>query len=78
MPIMLRRLTLTGSTMRARSVLQKAQVAEALKEKLWPWLNAGKVKPIIHATFPLEEARQAHEMMEASSHCGKILLLTGK
>ncbi|MGB6699561.1 MAG: zinc-binding dehydrogenase, partial [Methylocella sp.] len=77
-PIMLRRLTLTGSTLRARSVQQKAEVAAALREKIWPLLNEGLAKPLIHATFPLERARQAHEMMESSSHLGKILLVTGK
>jgi NADPH:quinone reductase len=77
-PIMLRRLTLTGSTLRARSVQQKAVVAKALREKIWPLLDKGLVKPQIFATFPLEQARQAHEMMESSSHLGKILLVTGK
>lgn len=77
-PIMLRRLTLTGSTLRARSVQQKAEVAEALREKIWPLLDEGLVKPRIFATFPLEQARQAHEMMESSAHLGKILLVTGK
>jgi NADPH:quinone reductase len=77
-PIMLRRLTLTGSTLRARSVEQKAEIAATLREKIWPLLETGVVKPHIHATFPLEDARQAHEMMESSSHLGKILLITGK
>jgi NADPH2:quinone reductase len=77
-PIMLRRLTLTGSTLRARSVAQKAEIAAALREKIWPLLENGSVKPLIHATFPLEQARQAHEMMESSAHLGKILLVTGK
>lgn len=78
LPVMLRRLTITGSTLRARSVPQKAEVAAALREKIWPFLEKGMVKPVIHATFPLEQARQAHEMMESSSHLGKILLVTGK
>jgi NADPH2:quinone reductase len=77
-PIMLRRLTVTGSTLRARTVAQKAAIATALREKIWPLLEDGSVKPLIHATFPLEQARQAHEMMESSSHLGKILLVTGK
>jgi NADPH:quinone reductase len=77
-PVMLRRLTLTGSTLRARSVAQKAEIAAALREKVWPLLDKGLVKPHIHATFPLENARDAHEMMESSSHLGKILLVTGK
>lgn len=78
MPMMLKRLTLTGSTLRSRSLAQKAEIAVALREKVWPLLAAGKLKPTIHATFPLEDARAAHEMMESSSHTGKILLLTGK
>ncbi|MEJ0096025.1 MAG: NAD(P)H-quinone oxidoreductase [Methylocella sp.] len=76
--IMVRRLTVTGSTLRPRTVEQKAEVAAALREKVWPLLDSGAVKPIIHATFPLEDARQAHEMMESSSHLGKIVLVTGK
>jgi NADPH:quinone reductase len=78
MPVMLKRLTLTGSTLRPRPLALKAAVAAALREKVWPLLDAGTVKPVIHATFPLEEARQAHELMESSTHAGKILLLTGK
>jgi len=77
-PIMLRRLTLTGSTLRARTVAQKAEIASALREKIWPLIEKGVVKPLIHATFPLEQAHQAHEMMESSAHLGKILLVTGK
>ncbi|HEY1736692.1 MAG TPA: zinc-binding dehydrogenase, partial [Methylovirgula sp.] len=57
---------------------QKAEVAEALRQKIWPLLDQGKVKPIIHATFPLEDARAAQELMESSHHVGKILLVTGK
>jgi putative PIG3 family NAD(P)H quinone oxidoreductase len=72
-----KRLTITGSTLRARTVAQKAEIARALREKVWPLLEAGTVKPVIHATFPLGEARQAHELMESSAHTGKILLLTG-
>jgi len=78
MPMMLRRLTLTGSTLRARTLAQKAEVAAGVKEKVWPLVEEGRVKPIVHATFPLEDARQAHELMESSAHIGKILLLTGK
>jgi NADPH:quinone reductase len=76
-PIMLRRLTLTGSTLRARNVAQKAEIAVALRDKIWPLLEKGLVKPHIHATFPLEHARDAHELMESSAHVGKILLVTG-
>ncbi len=77
-PVMLRRLTLTGSTLRARSVEQKAAIAAALREKIWPLLDRGAVKPVIAATFPLEQARRAHELMESSAHCGKIVLVTGR
>lgn len=76
--VMVRRLVLTGSTLRARTLAQKTEVAKGLREKILPLLEDGTVKPIIHATFPLDEARQAHEMMESSSHLGKILLLTGR
>ena len=73
MLMMLKRLTLTGSTLRSRTLKQKAEVATALHEKIWPLLDAGKVKPIIHATFPLEDARAAHEMMEFFEPCRKDL-----
>jgi NADPH:quinone reductase len=78
MPLMLKRLTMMGSTMRSRTLAQKAGVATALRENVWPLIEEGSAKPVIHATFPLEDARQAHELMESSSHVGKILLLTGK
>ncbi|MGO9942150.1 MAG: NAD(P)H-quinone oxidoreductase [Rhodoblastus sp.] len=78
MSLMLKRLTLTGSTLRARPLAVKAAIASALREKVWPLLDSGEVKPMIHATFPLEQARAAHELMETSAHLGKIVLLTGK
>ncbi|MGX5734799.1 NAD(P)H-quinone oxidoreductase [Bosea thiooxidans] len=74
MNVMLRRLTITGSTLRARSVALKAEIAEKLRKDVWPLLEAGTVRPIIHKTFPLEEARAAHELMESSAHLGKIML----
>jgi NADPH2:quinone reductase len=74
MPMMIRRLTLTGSTLRPRTVEQKGAIATALKEKVWPLLEAGTVRPIIHKTFPLAEAAEAHRLMESSQHIGKILL----
>jgi len=73
-PIMLKRLTLTGSTLRARPVAQKAAIASALKEKVWPLLEAGRVKPVIHAVFPLEKAAEAHQELEDGQHVGKIVL----
>ena len=77
-PVMMRRLTLTGSTLRARSLVQKKAVADTLRDNVWSLLDAGTVKPLIYKTFPLTEARQSHELMESSGHLGKILLLTGK
>jgi NADPH:quinone reductase len=74
MPVMLRRLTVTGSTLRPRSVELKAKIAEALRQIVWPLLEKGAVRPVIHATFPLEQAREAHQLMESSAHQGKIML----
>jgi len=74
MPMMLKKLTLTGSTLRARSVAEKAVIARELEEKVWPLLNAGDIKPIIDSQFPLAEAAAAHERMETSKHIGKIIL----
>jgi len=74
MPVMLKRLTWTGSTLRPRSVEQKGEIARALEAKVWPLLAAGRVKPLIHATFPLTEAAAAHRLMESSQHIGKIVL----
>ncbi len=78
LPMMLKRLTLTGSTLRPRALPLKAAIAKELQEKVWPLLDAGKVRPVIDATFLLENAGLAHELMESSAHSGKILLLTGK
>ena len=78
MSVMLKRLTLTGSTLRSRPLATKAAIASALREKVWPLLKSGVVKPVLHATFPLDQARAAHELMESSAHLGKIVLLTGK
>jgi NADPH:quinone reductase len=74
MPMMLKRLTLTGSTLRPRSVEQKAAIARELHEKVWPLLEAGTVRPIIHKVFPLEQAAAGHRLMESSQHIGKIML----
>jgi NADPH:quinone reductase len=73
-PIMQKRLTLTGSTLRARTVAQKAIVAEAVRKNVWPLLTAGRAKPVIHASFPLAQASAAHTLMESSQHIGKIVL----
>jgi NADPH2:quinone reductase len=74
MPVMLKRLTITGSTMRPRSTAEKAAIAAALKQKVWPLLEQGKVAPVIHKVFPLEKVAEAHALMESSAHIGKILL----
>ncbi|MGF7175730.1 NAD(P)H-quinone oxidoreductase [Azospirillum doebereinerae] len=73
-PVMMKRLTLTGSTLRARPVAEKGRIAAALRDKVWPLLEAGGVKPLIHAVFPLEQADEAHRLMESSAHIGKIVL----
>jgi putative PIG3 family NAD(P)H quinone oxidoreductase len=72
--LMMKRVTLTGSTLRARTVAQKAAVANAMRQNVWPLIAAGKVKPVIFKTFPLNEASEAHRLMETSNHIGKIVL----
>jgi NADPH:quinone reductase len=72
--ILLRRLTLTGSTLRPRPIAYKAALAQALRERVWPLIEAGRIKPVIHATFPLAQAADAHRLMESSAHIGKIVL----
>jgi putative PIG3 family NAD(P)H quinone oxidoreductase len=72
--ILTKRLTLTGSTLRSRTVAQKAEVADAVRKNIWPLLAAGRVRPTIHCTFPLAEAGEAHRLMETSNHIGKIVL----
>jgi putative PIG3 family NAD(P)H quinone oxidoreductase len=74
MPIMIKRLTFTGSTLRPRTVEQKAAIAKALREDVWPLFESGQLKTFVHKTFPLAEARAAHELMESSTHIGKIML----
>jgi NADPH2:quinone reductase len=74
LPIMLKRLIITGSTLRARDDLFKAHIAEKLQQQVWPLLANGTIKAIIHARFALNEAGKAHELMESSLHIGKILL----
>ena len=75
MKLMLKRLTWTGSTLRPRTIEQKAEIAGALEAKVWPLIAAGKIKPIVHSTFPLSEAAAAHSLMESSEHIGKIILV---
>ena len=73
-PLMLKRLTLTGSTLRARSIAEKGRIAAALRREVWPLFEAGKLKPMIYKTFPLKEAAAAHRLMESNAHIGKIVL----
>jgi NADPH2:quinone reductase len=76
-PVLVRRLTITGSTMRPRSTAQKGAVAAELLAKVWPVLDAGRCPPVIHATFPLAQVAEAHRLMESSQHIGKIMLSVG-
>jgi NADPH2:quinone reductase len=76
-PVLVRRLTIAGSTMRPRTTAQKGQIAAELREKVWPVLDAGRCPPVIHATFPLAQAAEAHRLMESSAHIGKIMLTMG-
>lgn len=73
--VMTRRLTLTGSTLRARPVSEKGRLARSLAARVWPWLAAGSVRPRIHARLALDDAARAHQMMEEGRHFGKIILL---
>ena len=74
--LMLKRLTHTGSTLRSRPVPEKAVIAQAIEQKVWPLIAAGKVKPVVFRTFPLAQASAAHALMETSAHIGKIVLVT--
>lgn len=73
-PILRRRLTVTGSAMRPRTTAEKGAIADALHEHIWPLLDAGRCAPVIHATFPLDQAGAAHALMESGAHIGKIAL----
>jgi NADPH2:quinone reductase len=75
LPILQRRLTVTGSTLRPRSVAEKGAIARALRSRVWPLLESGAVAPVIHQTFPLADAAGAHRVMESSQHIGKLVLL---
>jgi len=75
MRLMLKRLTLTGSTLRSRPPEEKARIASEVERVVWPWIAAGKVKPVIDNTFPLAEAEQAHARLQSGAHAGKILLV---
>jgi NADPH2:quinone reductase len=75
-PIMVKRLIHTGSTLRPRSPGEKAVIAEALRAKVWPLLEAGRLRPVIDSVFPLAEAPKAHERIESAEHVGKVVLTT--
>jgi putative PIG3 family NAD(P)H quinone oxidoreductase len=74
LPVLVNHLTITGSTLRPRSVAEKGRIARALHEHVWPLIESGRVKPVVHATFPLGEAAAAHRLMESGAHIGKIVL----
>jgi NADPH:quinone reductase len=69
-----KRLTITGSTLRPRPVEFKGAIARSLRERIWPLIESGRIKPVVHRTFALAEAAQAHALMESSAHIGKIVL----
>ena len=73
-PIMMKRLTVTGSTLRPRTTAEKSAIADELRRHVWPLLDAGRCGPVIHAVYPLAEVRAAHVLMESSAHIGKIVL----
>jgi len=75
MPILQRRLTITGSTLRPRPVEEKGRIARQVHEHVWPLLESGQVRVLVHATFPLARAADAHQLMESSTHIGKLMLL---
>lgn len=75
MPVMLKRLTLTGSTLRPQSDDDKARMAISLRERVWPLIEQGAIRPVVHASFPLVQAAEAHRLMESNAHIGKIVLV---
>jgi NADPH:quinone reductase-like Zn-dependent oxidoreductase len=72
---MLKRLTLTGATLRPLPIERKGEIAKALKETVWPLIANGEIAPVVHSTFPLAQASEAHRLMESSQHIGKIILV---
>jgi NADPH2:quinone reductase len=72
--VLRRRITITGSTLRPRPVAFKAAIAQALAKNVWPLIESGKIKPVIHSTFAAADAAQAHALMESNQHVGKIVL----
>jgi NADPH2:quinone reductase len=78
LPVLQRRLTITGSTLRPQSTERKSAIASALRARVWPLIEAGDVRPVIHATFPLRDAALAHRVMESGLHVGKLVLLASQ
>jgi NADPH:quinone reductase len=74
-PILQRRLTITGSTLRPRSIEEKGRIALAVQQHVWPLIESGAVRVLVHASFPLNQAAEAHRVMESSTHVGKLILL---
>lgn len=77
-PVLQKRLTITGSTLRPRAVSEKGAIARVLLDRVWPLIESGAVRPVIHQTFPLERAADAHRLLESSVHVGKIVLEVGE
>ena len=77
-PMMINRLTITGSTLRPRTVQQKGAIADELRKHVWPLFEENKLKVLVHQTFPLSKANEAHRLMEESTHIGKIVLNLSK
>ena len=75
MPLLMKHLTITASTLRPQTIEQKGEIASALLERFWPLIEAGDIKPVIDSTFPLADAAEAHRLMESSRHIGKIMLV---
>ncbi|MDA8232299.1 MAG: NAD(P)H-quinone oxidoreductase [Magnetospirillum sp.] len=75
MPVMVKRLTLTGSTLRPQSGEAKARIADSLRRNVWPLIGAGTIRPVVHATYPLDRAADAHRLIESNAHIGKIVLV---
>jgi NADPH:quinone reductase len=73
--VLRRRLTISGSTLRPRPIAFKAAIAQALRAKVWPWLESGRIKPVIHQVFPAGDAAKAHALMESNQHIGKLVLV---
>jgi NADPH2:quinone reductase len=73
--VMQRRLTITGSTLRPRSIAEKGAIAAGLQRAVWPLVEQGRIRPVIHATYPLDQAAEAHRVMETSEHIGKLVLV---